>query len=410
MKKIIQIAMKDFSQSMRSPITLVWTVALPLVFTGFLGAVFGGIGGSNESAIPLGTLDRGAQPDLVYQLRDEMDVSALIDWTDYTDEADMRGDIINGQLAGGLIFPENAGIDTMFEPGKQVILVADTTTSTGIAMEANLRRAVNQMISANRIAQTIIAEVGKAHPYASEEAADSAETNLRSKANDAWQSPAVTIISEPAALAKTDLSTLENSYDQSAPGMMVQFTINSLVGTAIVIVLERKTRTMQRLLTYSLSNTQILAGHALYIFTLAFVQQSLLVIGGQFIYGVNYLRDPAAIWLIITGFSLWVSGLGLLIGVLAKNTEQVILYSLLAMFFFTAMAGAWFPLEGTSPVFNRIGHLTPGAWAMDGLQNVIVRGLGVQAAIKPAGILALFALVFYAAGLLFFWLDWRKAR
>jgi hypothetical protein len=49
----------------------------------------------------------------------------------------------------------------------------------------------------------------------------------------------------------------------------------------------------------------------------------------------------------------------MLIGVVAKNEDQVILFSLIAMFFFTAMGGAWFPLEGTSAGFYNIARLTP---------------------------------------------------
>ena len=51
MKKVIQIAIRDFQQTMKSPMSLVWMLVLPLVFTGFLGAVFGSIGASEEGLI-----------------------------------------------------------------------------------------------------------------------------------------------------------------------------------------------------------------------------------------------------------------------------------------------------------------------------------------------------------------------
>jgi len=410
MKKVIQIAIRDFQQTMKSPMSLVWMLVLPLVFTGFLGAVFGSIGASEEGLIPIGILTHSTQSDLLNSLQSEMESTAPIDWMEFDNEEKMRQDILNGKLSGGIIIPENASIEDLSGQEKSIILIADVTTSAGTTAEVSLRKAITRLVRANRIAEMVFAIVDDTYPYPTTDIAQAAEKNLRSLAQIALQSPAVTIQTEAAVGSPTDLSTLKSSYDQSAPGMLVQFTINSVIGTAVVIVMERRSKTLERLLTNSLSVSQILAGHALYIFAMAILQQSLLVIGGQFIFGVNYLQNPAGIWLIILTFSLWVTGLGMLIGVLAKNNEQVILFSLLAMFIFTALAGAWFPLEGTSPAFYRIGHLTPGAWVMDGLQNIIVRGLGFNSVLKPAGILTLFSLGFFAAALLVFWLEWRTAR
>ncbi len=95
--------------------------------------------------------------------------------------------------------------------------------------------------------------------------------------------------------------------------------------------------------------------------------------------------------------------MGLFIGMLARGEEQVILFCLIAMFLFTSLGGAWFPLEVTGKTFYAIGHLTPGAWAMDGLQNIVVRGLGMASAWQPAGILLAYALGFFALAVWRFW-------
>jgi len=85
-----------------------------------------------------------------------------------------------------------------------------------------------------------------------------------------------------------------------------------------------------------------------------------------------------------------------LIGARSKNNEQVIMWSLVAMFVFSAMGGAWFPLEFTSKTFAAIGHLVPTAWAMDGFQNIVQRGLGLSSVLLPAGVLLAFAIAFFA--------------
>jgi len=81
--------------------------------------------------------------------------------------------------------------------------------------------------------------------------------------------------------------------------------------------------------------------------------------------------------------------------VVAKAEDQVSLFSLIAMFVFSALGGAWFPLEFAGQVFATLGHLMPSAWAMDGFQNVIVRGLGLSSVLLPVGVLLAYAAGFF---------------
>jgi ABC-2 type transport system permease protein len=125
------------------------------------------------------------------------------------------------------------------------------------------------------------------------------------------------------------------------------------------------------------------------------VQTVLLIVFGQLVLGVDYLREPVAILLIAVSLSLWVSSMGLLIGVFAQQDQQVVLYSMIAMFVFTGLGGAWFPLEGAGKAFATLGHLTPAAWAMDGLQNIVIRGLGLASAWRPVMVLLAYAAAFF---------------
>jgi ABC-2 type transport system permease protein len=90
--------------------------------------------------------------------------------------------------------------------------------------------------------------------------------------------------------------------------------------------------------------------------------------------------------------------------VVARGEKQVILFSLITMFFFSALGGAWFPLEVTGETFAAAGRLLPSAWAMIGFQNIVVRGLGTSSALQPAAILLGWALLF------FFLAVWRFQR
>jgi ABC-2 type transport system permease protein len=179
----------------------------------------------------------------------------------------------------------------------------------------------------------------------------------------------------------------------------VQFTIYGLISSAMVLVLERKSGAMQRLLTTTISRAGILTGHALAMLVVVLGQQAILMLFGQLAFHVPYLRQPLAIGLVAVTYGVWVVSLGMLLGAIAKTEEQVIMWSLLAMFLFTALGGAWFPLEYTGKAFATIGHLMPTAWAMDGFQNVLQRGLGLGAALLPAGMLLAYSAAFLALAL-----------
>ena len=64
---------------------------------------------------------------------------------------------------------------------------------------------------------------------------------------------------------------------------------------------------------------QIVTGHMLAMFTVVFLQMLMLVLFGQWVLKVDYLRQPLAIFLVAVMLGFWVSSIGLLIGVLRQG-------------------------------------------------------------------------------------------
>ncbi|HEY3345436.1 MAG TPA: ABC transporter permease, partial [Anaerolineaceae bacterium] len=123
------------------------------------------------------------------------------------------------------------------------------------------------------------------------------------------------------------------------------------------------------------------------------------VILGQFVFKVNYLREPGAILLLMVALAVWAASLGLLIGAIAKKEDQVVVMCLVVMFIFSALGGAWFPLDVAGKAFSFVGHLLPSAWAMDGFQNIVLRGLGFNSVLLPVGLLLVYTLAFFGLAL-----------
>ena len=192
-----------------------------------------------------------------------------------------------------------------------------------------------------------------------------------------------------------------SGFLQSSPGTMVQFAIFGLISSATVLVVERNSGALRRMMSTPIRRWEIVGGHLLALFATSFLQLVILVVFGQLALGVRYLSAPGATLVMIAALALFASGLGLLLGALTKTVDQVVMFALILMFILTGLGGAWFPLEITGDTFSRIGHLLPSAWAMDGLQNVIVRGQGLASVLLPAGILGAWAIALLAAA------SWR---
>jgi ABC-2 type transport system permease protein len=86
--------------------------------------------------------------------------------------------------------------------------------------------------------------------------------------------------------------------------------------------------------------------------------------------------------------------LGLLIGIFSRSEEQVAMFTIVPMLVLSGLGGAWMPLEFTGEAFQAVGHVTPVAWAIDGFENVVIRGLGIESIWLPAAILLLYTAAF----------------
>ena len=187
----------------------------------------------------------------------------------------------------------------------------------------------------------------------------------------------------------------DNPFNQASPGILVQFAIMGLVTSAQILVQERKSRTLLRQKTTALKPWEILVGHWLAMFVVVFLQTALLIVFGQLVLNVSYLSDLPSVLMVAISLGLWVSSMGLLIGLLARGDDQVILYSMIAMFVFSALGGAWFPLESAGSIAITLGKILPSAWAMRGFQNILIHGLGISSAWQPSAILIVYTLGFF---------------
>lgn len=398
--RLVDIALKDLLQIVRDWKSALFLVVMPVLFTFFFGFVLNPVFAAEESdpRLPVGIVNEDVEGGLGEQLATLLESSSVIRPVvlsgNDAEEADAL--VEDGEMAVVVVIPAGYSERLLADEGATLALIADESSPAGqtaaTAVESATNRLLGAVEAAHISAETAAAQVGFSDAAARRAYVDEGVT----QAIDAWETPPFTVQVQRGNLAQpTDSPQPENGFVQSSPGMMVQFAIFGLITAAMVLVMERRTGALQRLMTTPIRPAQVIGGHVLAMFLVVFVQQAILIVLGQFLFGVDYLREPLAVLVVSVSLSLWAASLGLLISVFSNGEDQVIVLSLVAMFLFASLGGAWFPLEVAGKAFAAIGHLTPTAWAMDGFQNVVLRGLGLNSVLFPAGILLAYAAAFF---------------
>lgn len=398
----IDLALKDLKQVVRDWKSALFLVVMPVLFTLFFGLVLNPVlsGDQGDARLPVGVINQdpaGAAGASLVRLLEGSSVIRphLLEGGEITRASQM---VTDGDLAAVLAIPAGYSDRLIGDQAASVEVIADQSTpagnTAGTAVETVVNRLRGAVETAHISAEAYAGQVG----FEGEAARRAYLSEALDQAVAAWSDPPLSVQVELATgnAGRENTTGSISGFIQSSSGMIVQFAIFGLITSAMILVLERKTRVLQRMLTTPIRRAEVIGGHLLAMFLVVFVQETILVILGQYAFGVDYFRQPWAVLVMMVVLALWAASLGLLIGAISKKEDQVIVLSLVAMFIFAAMGGAWFPLEVTGKTFAAIGHVMPTAWAIDGFQNIVMRGLGFTSVLLPAGMLMLYTLAFFA--------------
>jgi len=388
--RIIHLAIKDLSQILRDWKSGLFLLIMPLLFTLFFGFVLGSATAPKpdvDPRLPVGVIDRDGgilAANLQTLLNESNVIRPVILKQDELESVDQK--VHSGDLAAVVVIPAGYSDRQLTDQPIPLDVIIDVNQPSGQTVSRALETVSGRVLGAVEAAHISQRALPQNNLYDS-----------LANAISAWQEPALTVaVVKATGQAAEEQGTMSVSgYAQASAGMMVQFSIFGLITSAMVLMLERKSGTLQRLLSSPIRQYEVIAGHVLAMFCIVFAQQLILVVVGQLVFGVDYARQPLAILLMIGVLSLWAASLGLLISAISRKEDQVITFSLIAMFVFAALGGAWFPLEVAGKAFAAVGHIMPTAWAMDGFQNILIRGLEFQSVLVPAGVLLLYTAAFF---------------
>lgn len=375
---------------------LIFLLLMPLIFTFVLGSVLGGDGEAQQKA-RLAVVDEDGSAGslaLVQGLRTSpvLDVQ-LLEWTA------ALAQIEHDESIAALLIPVGFGEAL----GQDRDAALDLRTNPLRAREAQsveqeVRGALstmNGMAQAAAIAVSAAEQLGTGEPVPHEGAFNNALRQVQA----AWATQApVEVLAVPVTrLSQT--AAIPDGFEQSSPGMLVTFSLVFLLNGTLVLIVERQQGTLRRLLVMPMRKAAILFGKLGGIYVAGLVQAAILIGAGALLFGVPWGQAPVALLVMVLSFAFSITSLGMLIAGIARTYAQANALANILIYIVAALGGAWWPIEIVPGWMQQVARLTPTYWAMQGFQDIIVRGLGLVAVLPNAALLLLFGAVYLSIGL-----------
>jgi ABC-2 type transport system permease protein len=190
-----------------------------------------------------------------------------------------------------------------------------------------------------------------------------------------------------------------NFIDFFVPGM-IGFTI---MQTCIYGSIERNTKfrkdgILRKLLTTPITRSEWILAKMFFMLFLSFISATVIVIVGVFIWGLNIHITPLMIILIIANSFLF-SGMGMIIGRFVKEEETADMAGGAISFPMMFLAGTFFPLDQMPVFLQEFARILPLYYVNEGLRNAMIY-MNFDKALFNTIIVMIFAIVFFIAGVI----------
>ncbi len=216
-----------------------------------------------------------------------------------------------------------------------------------------------------------------------------------------WDTAPVRIVSASQQAGKAwvmGMQVMENGFKLSTPSIAVMFVMVSILAMTQSLAEERMTGIVSRVGTMPVTKAQWLGGKLLATGLLGGLQFAILLLFGVLL-GVRFGSTPVAVILVTGAYVLVITALALVLSAWARTPQQASSLSTLAYMVLAPLGGAWWPLVFVPGWMRTLGHISPLAWCLDGLNALVFYQGTLGDVLEPVGALLLFAVVFFFFGM-----------
>ncbi len=418
---------KDLQLFFRDRRAVIMSFAAPIAIASFFGAIFPGAHSANQAApIPIHVVDEdgGAiAQSIVAGLREERTLATSGASAEQARDAVRRGESVLavvipkgfGEAAGKAFF---TGVDKpklgfLYDPSRGAELAMVRGILTQYVMQA-VSQEVFSGPSGPQYAEELMKRLDTLGLPADEERALRdllmATRNFYKRANRPGTRPASKqagfslpySVGEEAVTARA--ASAYNGYAHAFAGMSVQFLLLAAIDLGVGILLERQRGLWKRLRSAPISRFALLGGKAASGTLMALMTLLISFAFAMLVFGVRVEGSVIGFFSVAIACALMASNFGLLIAALGRTSGATRGIAIFAVLVLTMLGGAWVPTFLFPAWLQRLTVFVPVRWAVDGLDAMTWRGIGLSGAVAPTLTLLGFGAVFgVLAVMLFRW-------
>jgi ABC-2 type transport system permease protein len=179
---------------------------------------------------------------------------------------------------------------------------------------------------------------------------------------------------EPIAIAELAVDDRLAGYaTYYAAAMAILFIFLAAQFGIVSIHTERRTKTLQRMLSAPLHWWSILAGKLIVSMVLALVSMGVIILGTGLLLGATW-GDPVALLVLVLSAALAATGVSLLTVAFTRNEEQASSAITIVSLTLAVIGGSFFPTSQGPEFMSQLSLLAPHAWFLDGVNDIATGG------------------------------------
>ena len=180
------------------------------------------------------------------------------------------------------------------------------------------------------------------------------------------------------------------------PGLMgVVLVFVGTIATALGVVRERQSGTLEQLAVMPFTARDVLAGKLLPYLGVAVVDLAVIVAVGVWVFDVPFNGSPLVFALGALLFLFVTVGVGVLISTVSETQGQAIQLAIMTMLPQILLSGLIFPIQAMAAGVRWISYLLPLTYFVQVARGVMVRGAPFEALLLPLGMLAVLGAVVF---------------
>ena len=373
--KVFAIAGSNVRRMLRERSNIFFVFIFPLALILLIGAQFGG------DVDPVIGLYMADDDQLAVAIAEEVESEDTLDVRRFETAEELTSSVERGSSQAGLFIP--GGLDEVAEAGERVeIGFVSRPDGFGPQIQSVVGAAVSRVMTP--VAAASFASEKNGAPF--DEALEVAIAEEAAAPGIGTQVTAVGEALFPPTLGRFDLG---------ASSQLVLFVFLTALAGSAALILSRQLGISRRMLSTPTSTGTIVVGEGTGRWAVAMVQGLYIIVVTFLIFRVDW-GDPLGAVLILVTLSAVGAGAGMLMGAVFSNDAQASGIGIILSLGLAALGGAMLPIELFSPTMQKVAHITPHAWALDGFAELVRRNGTVVDILPELGVLTAYAVVLLA--------------